>query len=230
MLKKKQKIITEVEEKFVGSEKNKLVPLNIGTIVNEYVSNAFQNITDAKFTSEMESNIDLVSKGGLYYKKFLQDFYKKDFEIRFLNAMALIKKNTGDTNKQQLGQEEIEINDKKIVDVINDSRKTCILRTTRYGHVIEIRTKDSSEKSVYINIKPYLQETNKKLKDLTVDEIKTFISLPLNLKYKNDYYSLLFGRYGFYIKSEERNHKIYKNLLGYVFSGNYELLMKSIKL
>ena len=229
-VKKKQKIITEVEEKFVGSEKNKLVPLNIGTIVNEYVSNAFQNITDAKFTSEMESNIDLVSKGGLYYKKFLQDFYKKDFEIRFLNAMALIKKNTGDTNKQQLGQEEIEINDKKIVDVINDSRKTCILRTTRYGHVIEIRTKDSSEKSVYINIKPYLQETNKKLKDLTVDEIKTFISLPLNLKYKNDYYSLLFGRYGFYIKSEERNHKIYKNLLGYVFSGNYELLMKSLKL
>lgn len=228
---KKDTIVKQTENKFVGAEKNKLVPLEIGNIVNEFVSKAFPKITDTKFTSTMEDSIDRIAHGEVPYKEYLSDFYKKDFEIQYLQTLnALTASNKNKVRpKQEIGKEELEVTDKKVTDLINDKTKSCILRTTRYGPVIEIRCSKDDVKSEYINLKPYMQETNKTLKDMTSEEIVMLLSLPLTLKYNNKMYELLFGRYGFYLKGDNRNYKIYKNLLPYVFEGKYEVLMKSLK-
>lgn len=235
VLKSKSNSITkETEKKFVGAEKNKLVPLEIGNIVNEFVSKTFPKITDTEFTSIMENSIDQIAHGHIPYKQYLTTFYNKDFKTQYLqtlNALTSSKLDNQTKKKQELGKEEIEVNDKIVRGMLNDKHKKCILRVTRYGPVIEIRHDKEDVKSDYINIKPYLQETNKtSIKDITPKEISVLISLPITLKYKNKMYEILFGRYGFYIKGENRNYKIYKNLLPHLFEGNYEMLMQSIKI
>lgn len=229
---KNDKVTKETENKFVGAEKNKLVPLEIGDIVNDFVSKAFPKITDAKFTSIMEDSMDKIAHGEIPYKQYLTKFYKNDFEIQYRHTLdALTSSNKNKVKKKrEIGKEEIEITDKKVIDIIHDKSKKCILRTTRYGPVIEIRSNKDDVKSDYINLKPYMQETNKPLDEITPKEISVLLSLPLTLKYNNNMYEMLFGRYGFYLKGSDRNYKIYRNLLPLVMEGKYQDLMRSLKL
>jgi DNA topoisomerase-1 len=229
---KNNKITKEIENKFVGAEKNKLVLLEIGNIVNDFVSKTFPKITDTEFTSIMEDSIDKIAHGHIPYKQYLQTFYNKDFKVQYLQTLSALtsKSDNKPKKKQELGKEEIEVNDKTVRGILNDKHKKCILRITRYGPVIEIRHDKEDVKSDYINIKPYMQETNKtSIKEMTPKEISMLISLPLTLKYNNKMYNIMFGRYGFYIKGDNKNYKIYKNLLPHLFEGKYEVLMKSLK-
>jgi DNA topoisomerase-1 len=230
---KNNKIMKETENKFVGAENNKLVPLEIGIIVNDFVSKTFPKITDTEFTSIMEDSIDKIAHGRIPYKQYLSTFYNKDFKVQYfqtLNALTS-KSDNKPKKKQELGKEEIEVNDKIVHSILNDKHKKCILRITRYGPVIEVRHDKEDVKSDYINIKPYMQETNKtSIKEMTPKEISLLISLPLTLKYNNKMYDIMFGRYGFYIKGDQKNYKIYKNLLPHLFEGKYEMLMKSLKI
>ena len=180
----------------------------------------------------MEDSIDKIAHGEIPYKQYLTKFYKNDFEIQYRHTLdALTSSNKNKVKKkQEIGKEEIEITDKKVIDIIHDKTKKCILRTTRYGPVIEIRSNKDDVKSDYINLKPYMQETNKPLDEITPKEISVLLSLPLTLKYNNKMYEMLFGRYGFYLKGSDKNYKIYRNLLPLVMEGKYQDLMRSLKL
>ena len=68
-----EKICTEV----VGSDKGKLVPTDIGLIVNDFLVEHFENILDYNFTAKVEQDFDDIAEGKKEWIQMMKDFYKK---------------------------------------------------------------------------------------------------------------------------------------------------------
>lgn len=59
-----------------GAEKGKLVPTDIGRVVNEYLTATFPEILDYNFTASMEARIDEIASGSLPWSDEIDVFYK----------------------------------------------------------------------------------------------------------------------------------------------------------
>ncbi|HYD91035.1 MAG TPA: type I DNA topoisomerase, partial [Flavobacterium sp.] len=59
----------------VGSDKGKLVPTDIGSIVNDFLVNHFENILDYNFTAKVEQDFDEIASGNEDWTKMMNDFY-----------------------------------------------------------------------------------------------------------------------------------------------------------
>ncbi|MES2486468.1 MAG: type I DNA topoisomerase [Bacteroidota bacterium] len=59
----------------VGSDKGKLVPTDIGTIVNDFLVNHFDTILDYNFTAKVEEDFDEIASGNEDWTKMMENFY-----------------------------------------------------------------------------------------------------------------------------------------------------------
>ena len=59
----------------VGSDKGKLVPTDIGTIVNDFLVNHFDAILDYNFTAKVEEDFDEIASGREDWTKMMGNFY-----------------------------------------------------------------------------------------------------------------------------------------------------------
>ena len=71
----------------VGADKGKLVPTDIGMIVNDFLVENFENILDFNFTAEVEQNFDNIARGVRDWKEML-----KNFTINFILRLNMLKK------------------------------------------------------------------------------------------------------------------------------------------
>jgi DNA topoisomerase-1 len=60
----------------VGTEKAKLFPTHIGTLVTDFLVENFENVVDYTFTAEMEDEFDNIAKGKLEWTVLMKNFYK----------------------------------------------------------------------------------------------------------------------------------------------------------
>jgi len=65
------------EKENYGYEKNKLVPTDIGIVVNDFWTKYFDHIIDYNFTAGIEEELDKIAEGLKPWKETLQEFYKK---------------------------------------------------------------------------------------------------------------------------------------------------------
>ena len=74
----KQGTITEKKlTERVGADKGKLIPTDIGMIVNDFLVENFKTILDFNFTAEVEQNFDDIAKGGKDWTEMLKGFYNQ---------------------------------------------------------------------------------------------------------------------------------------------------------
>ena len=72
-----------------GSEKGKLVPTDVGMVVNEFLTRYFPDILDFNFTARIEEKFDEIAEGGLGWQKEITDFYGSFHpEIDRINSFA----------------------------------------------------------------------------------------------------------------------------------------------
>ena len=72
----KDKISQATKTEKVGFEKGKLLPTDIGNIVNEFLVTNFKNIMDYNFTAKVEKEFDDIATGKKEWKKMIDNFYK----------------------------------------------------------------------------------------------------------------------------------------------------------
>ena len=70
------KVIENLDDIIVGNEKNKLIPTELGIVVNDFLNKNFPTIMDYKFTSNMEDSLDDVAEKGKDWIKVVETFYK----------------------------------------------------------------------------------------------------------------------------------------------------------
>ncbi|MEX0360242.1 MAG: DNA topoisomerase, partial [Allomuricauda sp.] len=79
----------------IGSDKGKLVPTDIGMIVNDFLVSHFTTILDYNFTAKVEENFDEIADGEEDWQKMMQEFYK-DFHPKVLHVEENAERASGE--------------------------------------------------------------------------------------------------------------------------------------
>jgi len=70
------KITKGKKSEIFGVEKGKLIPTDVGMVVNEFLVKYFPSIMDYNFTAKVENEFDEVAKGNVVWNKEIADFYE----------------------------------------------------------------------------------------------------------------------------------------------------------
>ena len=171
----KEKKLTET----VGSDKGKMVPTDIGMIVNDFLVSHFANILDYNFTAKVEEDFDEIAEGGEDWQKVMKDFYK-DFHPNVLDVQENADRASGER-------------------VLGEDPKTgrqVAVRLGRFGPMVQIGTVDDEEKPKFASLLP-----DQSLNTITYDEAMELFKLPRKLGvYQGEEVEANVGRFGPYVR------------------------------
>jgi len=173
------KISNQILKERIGSNKGKLIPTDIGVIVNDFLVNNFRNILDYGFTAEVEKNFDQIASGNEEWSEIIKRFYK-DFHSNVTEVNETAERQTGE----------------KILGNDPTSGRVVKVRLGRFGPLAQIGNTEDEEKPIFASLTKDLQ-----LENITLDEALDLFKFPKELgEYKNETVTVNNGRYGPYIK------------------------------
>ena len=72
---KKDKLEENTVNEIIGAEKKKIVPTDIGVVVNEFMEKYFNSLIDVDYTNNLEKKLDLIASNKLDSKQVLKELY-----------------------------------------------------------------------------------------------------------------------------------------------------------
>lgn len=161
-----------------GSDKGKLVPTDIGTIVTDFLVKNFGNILDYNFTAKVEQDFDEIAEGNVDWTKMMQEFYDK-FHPTVKEVEANAERESGE----------------RILGIHPESGKPVSVRLGKFGPMAQIGAPDDEEKK----FASLMADQN--IGNITFEEVLKLFLLPKNLGiYKGEEVEVSNGRYGPYIR------------------------------
>ena len=161
-----------------GSDKGKLVPTDIGTIVTDFLVKNFNNVLDYNFTAKVEQDFDEIAEGNINWSKMMQTFYD-EFHPTVKNVEANAERESGE----------------RILGTDPKSGKPVSVRLGKFGPMAQIGAADDEEKT----FASLLKEQN--IGNITLEEVLNLFLLPKNLgTYKGEEVEVSNGRYGPFIR------------------------------
>jgi DNA topoisomerase I len=169
--------IAELTEN-VGSDKGKLVPTDIGIIVNDFLVNHFETILDYNFTAKVEQDFDEIAQGNEDWTKMMNDFYG-----HFHPTVKDVEKNAD----RESGE--------RILGTHPQTGKPVSVRLGKFGPMAQIGDAEDENKT----FASLLPEQN--IGSITLDEALGLFMLPKNLgTYKGEEVEVNNGRFGPYVR------------------------------
>ena len=170
----KSQIFTEK----TGSDKNKLIPTDIGNIVNDFLVANFSNILDFGFTAKVESSFDDISEGDENWIEMIKGFYTK-----FHDTVEDVKENA----ERESGE--------RILGKHPESGKTVLVRLGKFGPIAQIGAPEDEEKQ-FASLN---KEQN--LGTISMEQALELFLLPKTLgTYEGEEVIVSNGRFGPYIR------------------------------
>ena len=172
-------IESTTKKEVVGNEKGKLLPTDIGIVVNDFLMEYFPEIMDYNFTANVEEKFDAIAEGTEDWHRMLKDFYKH-FE-------PTVEKTMKARSEHKAGE--------RILGTEPKSGKPVSVKIGRYGPVVQIGSAEDKEKPRFAQMpKEYSLET------ITLEDALDLFKLPRNLgKFENSDVVIGTGRFGAYI-------------------------------
>jgi DNA topoisomerase-1 len=162
----------------IGSDKGKMVPTDIGLIVNDFLVEHFSSILDYHFTAKVEENFDNIAEGKEEWKKIMKDFYAK-FHPRVEDVLENADRESGE---RVLGDDP-------------KSGRPVLVRLGKYGPMAQIGAPDDDEKK-FASLRP-----DQQLHLVTFEEVLDLFKLPKTLGiYDSEEVEVNNGRFGPYIR------------------------------
>ncbi len=169
---------TEKQET-VGSDKGKLLPTDIGMVVNDFLLENFPNVLDYNFTAKVEQEFDTIADGKEEWTDMLKDFYTH-FEPKVEETMNSRQQHKA--GERQLGVEE-------------KTGKPVFVKIGRFGPVIQIGTAEDEEKPRFAQL-----PKDKSMETITLDEALELFKLPRTVgEFEGTPVVIGAGRFGPYI-------------------------------
>jgi DNA topoisomerase-1 len=161
-----------------GSDKGKLVPTDIGTIVTDFLVKNFETILDYNFTAKVEQDFDEIAEGNVNWSKMMQEFYDK-FHPSVKEVEANAERESGE----------------RILGIHPESGKPISVRLGKFGPMAQIGAADDDDKK----FASLMADQN--IGNITLEDALKLFLLPKNLGiYKGEEIEINNGRYGPYIK------------------------------
>ncbi|MBR5899680.1 MAG: type I DNA topoisomerase [Muribaculaceae bacterium] len=177
---KNSKISSRTKSESVGAEKGKLMPTDIGVVVNEFLTNYFPNILDYNFTARVEDIFDEIAEGNSVWSSEIATFYES-FHPGIDEAMNMrLERKVGE---RQLGVDPV-------------SGKPVSVKIGRFGPLVQLGEGDSDEKPQFASL-----QKGQSIATITLEEALKLFELPRVLgEYEEGEVVVAVGRFGPYIK------------------------------
>jgi DNA topoisomerase-1 len=178
-----------VSKENFGAEKSKLFPTDIGTIVNNFLVQNFQDIIDYNFTADVEKEFDEVAQGKKDWHKMIGNFYKP-----FHNEVNLALEQSEKTSGEKLlGQDP-------------KTGKNVYAKVGRFGAMVQLGETSKEEKPKFASMKK-----DQRIYDISLKDALILFDMPRNLgQYEGVDIIVNVGRFGPYIKYGTTNISIPK--------------------
>jgi DNA topoisomerase-1 len=163
----------------VGSDKGKLIPTDVGMVVNDFLVNHFSSILDYNFTAKVERDFDEIAEGQEDWTNVMKEFYD-EFHPRVEDVAQNAEREVGE---RILGEDP-------------DSGKPVSVRLGKFGPMVQIGTVEDEDKPRFASLAP-----GQTLGSITFEQAMDLFQLPKELgDYKGETVTVNNGRFGPYVK------------------------------
>lgn len=174
-----QTIASKILSENVGSDKGKLVPTDVGMVVNDFLVEHFSSILDYNFTAELEEDFDKIAEGKKDWTQVLRGFYDN-----FHPTVVDVEKNA----EREVGE--------RVLGTDPKSGKPVSARLGKYGPMVQIGSVEDEEKPRFAGLMP-----SQTLNGITFEEAMDLFKLPKALgEYEGEGLEANVGRFGPYVR------------------------------
>ena len=181
---KRTKVTSRERKEMVGSEKGKLLPTDIGIVVNDFLMANFPDIMDYNFTAKVEQQFDRIAEGKEEWNTMMKVF-DKSFEPtvdKVMNARSEHK-----AGERQLGKEP-------------ETDKPVFVKIGRFGPVVQIGSADDTEKPRFSQL-----PSDKSIETITLEEALELFKLPRTIgEFEGSSVVIGAGRFGPYVMHNKK--------------------------
>lgn len=178
------------EQENFGSEKGKLHPTDIGTIVNNFLVEHFTDIIDYNFTAQVEKQFDKIAQGDESWQDMMKEFYTP-----FHKEVEATKESKKESGERLLG-------------IDNASGKNVYAKIGRFGAMIQIGEISDEEKPRFASLKK-----TQSINTITLEEALDLFRLPRIVGILNEHEIVANnGRFGAYISYNTKNYTLPKGI------------------
>ena len=173
------KVTQKVKREIAGSEKGKLLPTDIGIVVNDFLMENFPGIMDYNFTANVEQKFDDIAEGKTDWNKWMKTF-DKDFEPNVEKVMNA-------RSEHKAGERELGIDPK--------TNKPVFVKIGRFGPVVQIGSAEDKDKPQFAQL-----PSDKSIETITLEEALELFKLPREVgEFEGSKVTIGAGRFGPYI-------------------------------
>ncbi len=177
-LEKGKDITEDTRTELTGAEKSKLLPTDIGMVVNDFLTEYFPDILDYNFTATIEKQFDEIAEGETKWTTVLDRFYRQ--------FHPSVEKTLAAKNEHKAGE--------RLLGTDPASGKPVSVKIGRFGPVVQIGSADDGEKPRFSRL-----EKGMSIETITLDEALKLFRLPRTLgEYDGAEIKVSSGRYGPY--------------------------------
>ena len=180
---KNDKITETVKSEMTGNEKAKLLPTDVGIVVNDFLMEYFPEIMDYNFTASVEKQFDEVAEGEKEWTVLMDKFYQE--------FHPLVVKTAQTKTEHKVGE--------RILGTDLASGKPVSVKIGRYGPVIQIGSAEDEEKPRFAQLPKGMA-----LETITLEEALECFKLPRVLgEFEGKELSVGVGRFGPYVRVDK---------------------------
>lgn len=184
-------ITSEIHSEMTGAEKGKLIPTDIGVVVNEFLTRYFPEILDYNFTARVEEQFDDIAEGKLPWSGEMRTFYDR-FHPRVDEAMNMRLEHK--VGERILGKD--------------DKGRPVSVKIGRFGPLVQIGDADSDEKPQFASLLK-----GQSMSDITLEEALKLFEFPRSLgEYEGKDVTVAIGRFGPYVRHDGKFVSIPKDM------------------
>ncbi|MDR2232723.1 MAG: DNA topoisomerase I, partial [Tannerella sp.] len=180
--------ITKCQKKdIIGADRNKLIPTDIGTVVNDFLMENFPDILDYNFTANVEKDFDAIAEGQLVWTTALDKFYKLFHPI--VEAASAVK------TERKVGERKVGVDPK--------SGEPIYVKIGRFGPIAQIGEARANDKD---GPKPRFATLLKtqSIETITLEEVLKLFDLPRTIgKFEGKEMTVGVGRFGPFVKHND---------------------------
>ena len=178
------KITSKTKKEMAGADKGKLIPTDIGIVVNDFLMENFPEIMDYNFTAKVEQDFDKIAEGKAEWNKEMKTFYQ-GFEPEVEKVMNA-------RSEHKAGERELGVDPK--------SGKPVFVKIGRFGPVVQIGSADDDDKPRFSQL-----PSDKSMETITLDEALELFKLPRNLgQFEGTDVVIGAGRFGPYVLHDKK--------------------------
>ena len=184
------KITSKNKKEMAGADKGKLIPTDVGIVVNDFLMENFPDIMDYNFTAKVEQEFDKIAAGQVEWNREMKLFYQ--------NFEPEVEKVMNARSEHKAGERELGIDPK--------SGKPVFVKIGRYGPVVQIGSADDEDKPRFSQL-----PVGKSMETITLGEALELFKLPRTLgQFENSDVVVGAGRFGPYVLHDKKYTSIPK--------------------